>query len=117
MVQGLSFTFFFLFGGIFIRAPDIPAGWRWFYFINPVPKGVIALATPQFECTGINCPQILVLNQDGTSTLQYTRDYVSFMLDTGYGMYWNYIGWLLLTIFIFRLLAAWALQKVNHMKR
>jgi ABC-type multidrug transport system permease subunit len=117
ILQGLLSTFYFLFGGIFIRAPDIPAGWKWIYYVNPVPKCVIALATSQFECKTTNCPSIAILDSTGSVSQMTSHNYVSYVLDTGYGMYWNYIGWLLLTLLIFRVFVSLALHKINHMKR
>ena len=33
MIQGLCFTFFFLFGGVFIQKGSMPIGWQWMYYI------------------------------------------------------------------------------------
>jgi len=84
--QGLIFTLLFLFGGVFINPPSIPAGWKWFYYLNPVSKAVIALAIPQFSCQGNNCPTIQVVTPDG-NFVQDRFSYVLSVLETSSDSY------------------------------
>jgi len=119
IVQSVFFTFFFLFGGVFIQAPNIPIGWKWMYIINPVPKGLKALCMPQFECSdAATCPQIGVLTPLGayvTTSQQFVSQYLD--ADTGVTAYWMQILYAFIIIAAFRLLISLSLQFINHLKR
>jgi len=92
-------------------------GWKWFYYLNPVPKGLAALALPQFECVVAagECPRIQVLIPE--PVLMRTDVFVADTLNASYDEYWYQIGWLILTIFVFRFLAYLVLKHVSHLKR
>ena len=57
-IAGTFVSLFFLLAGLFAPFPQLPAGWVWFYRINPIAYGLNALVTPQFYCAGANCPTI-----------------------------------------------------------
>jgi ABC-type multidrug transport system ATPase subunit/ABC-type multidrug transport system permease subunit len=117
IVQGLYFTLFFLFAGIFIPGPAIPAGWKWLYELNPVRHAVEALAMPQYECNdGASCPKLTVIDASGAS-VQYTHDFVAKYYDWKYGRFWESFGWIMLFIVVVNILAAWAQRNISHNKR
>jgi len=111
-------TFAMLFSGLFLLAGQMPQGWKWIYYMDWIPKALIPIASVQFDC-GDSCNQLfqnLVL-PDGTTTSSFTAfDYVLFYLDTP-SRYWQYIGWLFLTLVVFRVFIVTAIAKVNYMKR
>lgn len=122
IMQGLMFTFLFLFGGVFIRPTDIPKGWIWMYYINPVPKALIGICASQFECirhadnttSGYGCGMIT----DPVTGLKTPIDtFVQNELDFGYDVKWAMAGWLVLTLFVFRCLVALIVSKVSHITR
>jgi len=119
IVNGLFMSLFFMFGGLFIKPSKIPIGWRWFYYIDPLPKAFISAALPQFYCDdGVydtaltTCPRIKV---DGS--LQITYQYVSDLLEGSVDQYAQFIGWLMLTWGVVRFLNLLALKYVSHLKR
>ena len=122
--SGMLVTFWFLFAGEFIRPISIPRGWYWFYVLNPIPKGLIACALPQFQCRLPNpwdvtsgCPTLEIPQSDGT-TLQLTvHAYIGEQLDAGYDSYWYQIGYLLSFWVFFRLICAASLKWISHLKR
>jgi hypothetical protein len=72
----------------------------------------------EFNC-GDSCNQLyqnLVL-PDGSTTSVYTAyTYILWYLDTS-SQYWEYIGWALLTLVVFRLFIVMAIINVNYTKR
>ena len=122
-LSGLYFMMSFLFGGVFIHFGDIPTGWQWFYYLNCIPKAVIALVLPQLEChlpnpydVNSGCPVIDVPNGSTTTTMT-AHAYGNLSLSAGYGSYWNYIGWMVLSIVVVRMLIMLTLRYVSHLKR
>eukprot|EP00742_Colponemidia_sp_Colp-10_P017271 GILJ01019851.1.p1 GENE.GILJ01019851.1~~GILJ01019851.1.p1 ORF type:complete len:1409 (-),score=187.18 GILJ01019851.1:37-3678(-) len=113
--QCFMFDFMYNFGGVFVLAKDIPTPWKWMYYINPVPKGLVAAGLNEYECVS-NCPSIIQQTGAGVSTVSRS-DYVSTYLEASYGDYWNQIGWLILTCAILHFLFIVCLQKINHVKR
>jgi hypothetical protein len=125
-MSGLLVTFWFLFGGIFIHPSGIPSGWYWFYVLNPIPKGLIACALPQFQChlpdpynNLSGCPLITIPASDpgGTATIMTTHAYINGQLDAGYDSYGAQIAYLLCFYVFFRLLVAASLKWISHLKR
>ena len=121
-LAGAINTLFFLFGGLFIRPADIPEGWKWFYYMNPIPKGIIAIVLPQFRCDLDNpfevtsgCPTII----DPVSNVPVTiHRYVGESWDIGYdNIFGRMIGWLVLTYGVFRVGTFLSLKYINHLKR
>ena len=107
-LQGLLFFFGFLFGGIFIHPNTIPAGWKWVYYINPLPKGVNGIAITQF-----NDNDIIDVNGVPTGALTYIVN----TLESGRDTFWHLFGWLVLILVVFRILIILALRFINHSKR
>jgi ABC-type multidrug transport system permease subunit len=107
---------FFMFGGLFIRYNSMPSGWRWFYFIDPLPKALIAATTPQFYCdiSSGSCPSIIV---PGTDTPQPIYSFVTTLANGNAGEYGMYCGYLVLTIVVIRIINLIALKKISHLKR
>jgi len=65
----------------------MPEGWRWFYHSNLIPKAIIAIIMPQFECLSdpyspaSGCPTIM----DPTSGAETTvHSFVQRSWDTSY---------------------------------
>ena len=121
IINGLFMSLFFMFGGLFLKASVMPSGWKWFYYIDPVPKSFIAAAMPQFWCDytvpANHCPTIDVTNADGTQTKVVVYEYVRDLLEGSVTEYWPMIGWLLLTMLVIRILNLLALRFVSHIKR
>ena len=121
IINGLFMSLFFMFGGLFIKASAMPRGWKWFYYIDPVPKSFIAAALPQFYCDytapGNDCQQITVTNADGSQSTQPAYTYVRDLLEGSVTEYWPMIGWLLLTLLVIRILNLLALRFISHIKR
>jgi len=121
-LAGALNTLFFLFGGLFVRPADIPEGWRWFYYMNPIPKAIIAVIMPQFQChlddpysVTSGCPTIMDPVSGAVTTV---HAYVQRSWDTSYdNVFGRMIGWLVLTYFVFRL-GIWAsFRYINHLRR
>jgi ABC-type multidrug transport system ATPase subunit/ABC-type multidrug transport system permease subunit len=117
IVNGFFMSLFFMFGGLFIRVSKMTEGWKWFYWIDPVPKTFIAAAMPQFYCAGYDqpgndCPRV---NDDPSARTVYedVRDQIEGAEST----YWPMIGWLILTMGIIRILNLLALHNISHIKR
>jgi len=122
--SGMLVTFWFLFGGIFIHPADIPKGWLWFYYLNPIPKALIACALPQFQCHMDNpydpssgCPTIQVADLDGNLNTWTVHAYMNNQLDAGYDTYGKQIAFIACFYVFFRLLIAMSLKYINHLKR
>jgi len=127
VINGLFMSLFFMFGGLFIKASAIPSGWKWFYYIDPVPKSFIAAVLPQVYCvpttadidttstsplTDTSCPSVEVNGQ-----YQYAYPYVSSLIEGSVNDYWKEIGWLILTLLVIRILNLLALRFISHLKR
>ena len=118
IISQLVGTFAMLFSGLFLLAGQMPMGWKWIYYMDWIPKALIPISSIQFDC-GDSCQQPFdnLILPDGSPSSSYTAySYVLFYLDTG-NTYWPYIGWLLLTILVFRIFIVYAIAKVNYMKR
>ena len=108
---------FFLFGGVFISKPEIPDGWIWFYYINPVAYATNVMASLQFYCEGDDCPTIEVVDPDQGVI---TRDRYEFVHDEygfDYDRRWEFTGYLAIMMVIIRILGVLSLGYINHMKR
>jgi energy-coupling factor transporter ATP-binding protein EcfA2 len=99
IINGLFLSLFFVFGGVFIKPANIRTGWKWFYYLDPLAKSLIAGAMPQFYCDvdepNNQCPRITVSNVDGT-TDPYAYEYVVGQLEGANSTYWPMIGYLLI---------------------
>jgi len=119
--SGTLVTFWFLFGGIFIHPRDIPAGWKWFYYLNPIPKALIACALGQFRCDAddpynntAECPTIQLTPTSAPIT---THRFIGQQLEAGYDTYPNQIAYLVAFYVFWRMMIAASLKWINHLKR
>ena len=121
IINGLFLSLFFVFGGVFIKPANIRTGWKWFYYLDPLAKSLIAGALPQFYCDtsepGNDCPVIIVNSGDGVATPTYAYDYVVSQLNGANSTYWPMIGYLLATLLVFKVMQLLALRFVSHIKR
>ena len=94
----------------------MPRGWIWMYYLDPIPKGLIAMALSQFNCEGGPdvCPAIYSVRYDGVVT---KADFVRRYLATADDWYGYYVLWLLFSIVVMRVLVALVVQHVSHLKR
>ena len=99
IINGLFMSLFFMFAGVYIRPVNIRTGWKWFYYLNPLAKSLIAGALPQFYCdvdaVPHDCPQIYVVDGDGNLQPQYVYEYVVSQLNGAASTYWPMLGYLL----------------------
>ena len=85
-----------------------------------IPKALDPITTDQFSCANdnANCqqypPTVLPSGEIGYNLTPET--YIHTYLDSDYG-YWHWVGWLLLTLLVLRILTTLAIGKVNYMKR
>ena len=112
MVSEFLLTIFFLVSGIFIRLGDIPRGWIWLYYLNPLPKGFIALVVQQYNCEGSDCPTVETIEYGTISKSDLAGSYVS----SADPWQFTYIGYLVLTIAVVQIAVAIVVQKVVHQK-
>lgn len=66
----------FLFSGLLVPGPTVPAGWVWLYQGNPLRQALEALAVSQYYCEGPACPTLNIF--DG-KTVQSASSTQSFM--------------------------------------
>ncbi len=119
-VQGAVVSLFFLFAGVYIRKENMPSYWVYLYYIDPIPKGFIALSIQQFEChdapaNGLQqCPRVSSVQYgDGTKW-----EFVSQYLAAGGGEWeGTYIGWIGASIAIVFIASLTVISKVSHVKR
>jgi len=88
------------------------------YYINPIPKAVTAMVSTVFDCGGNCAVYANATGPDGsalrpnTTSFEYALHYID---ETA--SYWNWIGWLILTVFVLRVFFFWAVAKVNWNRR
>jgi len=115
--NGLFMNLFFMFGGLFIKPSSIPAGWKWMYYIDPVPKAFLGVALTQFHCdvdANPNCPTLI----PGPGEPEvYTYPYLTDLLEGHASDYGRNVGWLVLEIVVVRILVLLAMRFVSHIKR
>jgi len=121
IINGLFLSLFFIFGGVFIKPTNIRTGWKWFYYLDPLAKSLIAGALPQFYCDvdepDNQCPIITVRSGDGDVTTPYAYEYIVSLLNGAESTYWPMIGYLLATLVVFKILQLLTLRYVSHIKR
>jgi hypothetical protein len=118
MVQGAIVAMFFLFSGVYIRRGNMPEGWAWLYYIDPVPKGFIALCIEQFYCPVADptCPRVVSVRSGNTSKWQFVAEYLASDVN---GPEWEekYIAWLAGSVALMLTLNAVIIRYVSHVKR
>ncbi len=112
----------FLFGGLFLRPPQIPKGWRWLNIADPITYSLAALITPLFACPTIDtnpaaCPTLIVIDQNNQLKPQLQMLYVQESFDLNYANRWRDLGILAIYIVIFQVLSFIAVNFVSHIKR
>jgi len=121
-LNGLLMSTLFAFGGLFIKAAAIPIGWKWFYYIDPIPKAFIATIFTQVDCnggvdSGASIDGCRVLTDVPNQPNVVTADYVEGMLEGDSSDYWPMIGWLILTCFVVRAFSVYLFKRVSHIER
>jgi len=118
VANGLVMNLFFMFGGLFIKPSSIPIGWKWMFYIDPVPKAFIGAAMTQFYCDTedptANCQKI---SPGAGQAAEYTYEYLKDLLEGSAGQYGQNVGWLVLEIVVVRIMVLLALRFVSHIKR
>ena len=70
-----------------IKAASLPTGWKWFYYVNPIPKAFTSVAIGQFYCdtsvVGHACPRFTLAPGQEV----FTSDYIEKILDSDVTMY------------------------------
>jgi hypothetical protein len=90
------------------------------YYVDPIPKGFVALGIQQFDCTddvaaGVICPRIDSV-QYGANITQW--EFVSHYLSSGGGAWeGRYLGWIVCSIAVIFIAALTVITKVSHVKR
>jgi ABC-type multidrug transport system ATPase subunit/ABC-type multidrug transport system permease subunit len=121
VAQGFVLTFFFLFTGTFISVSAIPKGWLWVYYINPLPKGIIAVTISQYSCldglsSAAACPSLYdPLTDQQVTKSDWSGSYMQ--ADMRHVWYWYYNAWLLFTCLVLRILIFICVKYINHQKR
>jgi hypothetical protein len=104
--------------GLFIKPSSIPIGWKWMFYIDPVPKAFIGAAMTQFYCDtedpSANCQKI---SPGVGQAAEYTYEYLKDLLEGSAGQYGQNVGWLVLEIVVVRIMVLIALRFVSHIKR
>jgi ABC-type multidrug transport system ATPase subunit/ABC-type multidrug transport system permease subunit len=128
MASSLLLTMNFLLGGVFSPLPVTPAGWQWFFRINPVYYALNSLASPQFFCdtppsvnatsgaAAFNCPSFELATPQGVQrvpTWEFVRD--TYELD--HSDVWEDIGYCALLGGVWVILSLLSLRYINHLKR
>eukprot|EP00742_Colponemidia_sp_Colp-10_P003656 GILJ01003891.1.p1 GENE.GILJ01003891.1~~GILJ01003891.1.p1 ORF type:complete len:1450 (-),score=269.52 GILJ01003891.1:263-4612(-) len=114
VLNGLVLGLFFIFGGLFIRPSAMPAGWKWFYYLDPIPKAYIAASMPQLEY--FSTPGNLI-TIPGYPTAVSPYGYLSEQIEGYSDQYGAMIGYLLLTAAVLRLFSVIGFRFVSHIKR
>jgi len=118
IASGLLNSLFFVFGGLLISPALIPRGWKWFYYVDPVPKAFNPVVLKMFECDvdapGNSCPT-LTTNPGAPPVPIFS--YASENLDASPDDFGRNVGWLVLTIGVVRILIFLAFRYISHIKR
>jgi len=113
IANGIFLSLFFVMGGLFIKPSAIPRGWKWFFYINPVPKAFSPIATDQLYCVGPDCPTM----DAGTGTQVDIYSWVTDRLEATVDDFGPFAGWLILEIVVLRIFIGIAMAKISHIKR
>jgi len=114
VVQSFFMTLFVNFTGFLLKPNAIPHGWKWFYYMNPMAKALSAILLGQSECHGPDCPTLIV---PGTTTPIPIYEYYTTAFETNADDYGKWIGYLVLTIAVIRVMNFFALRFISHLKR
>jgi hypothetical protein len=116
IAQGGWFLICFLFSGIFIPLNSMPAGWRFMYYIVPLPKLQNAICIQQFECDPATavCPLMLSFELQGIVT---KWEFVQRKIGPTVGGWEAQIAYQIITIIVFRALVTLIVHKISHVRR
>ena len=108
---------FFLFGGMWSPPSQMPAGSKWFTYIDPITYAFKAVIPIHFWCdAGAACPTVLVPSTRGL-VQQDRYAYISEKYEIYYGQRWESLGYLALFFVAFQLLSFVAVARCRHIKR
>jgi len=116
---GLVIPILFLLGGLFLREPQIPRGWKWAHIIDPITYALDALVAPQFYCSpdgGNTCPTVLSIPGNPASAVDRYA-YVADSFGLSYGNRWKDVGYLCAFVGVFQVLHFLSVNFVSHIKR
>lgn len=104
------------FGGMFIKPRSIPEGWKWFHYVDPVPKAFTGVAMGQFYCdvAAGGCP---TFQPTAGAAPVAVYDYVRVQFNSSVHDYGHQVAYLILEICVIRILVLIALKKVSHIQR
>jgi len=112
----LFFTFAFLMAGIFRPGPDMPAGWKWVFDINPIRYVLDMMYITQFACQE-GCPRFEVVI-DERAYMATAREYLSDVYGVNFDSYWWFaFGYLVIILAGMQILAALATRYISHIRR
>ena len=123
-LNGLFMSLFFAFGGLFIKPSAIPIGWKWFYYVDPIPKAFIATMLTQLQCSEGSppsqgtalidgCRELAIPGMPNTQAYRYVAD----LLEGSTDDYWPMIGWMILTCAGLRIISVYLFKTINHISR
>ncbi|KAL3152680.1 hypothetical protein ABBQ38_012275 [Trebouxia sp. C0009 RCD-2024] len=105
------YTFWFIFGGFIVPRPQIHGWWIWYYFLDPLAYTIWGLIGSQLS----DVSDVTLVSQTGM------RMALNEYMTTTYKFRHAFIGAaaaiLIAFIVLFHLLTAFALQKLNYLKR
>ena len=119
-VVGLVIPILFLMGGLFISAPQLPRGWQWANWADPIKYVIDALVPAQFYCQGDTtvCPSVQVYDaSSGVITLTTKSDYIQSYYGLAYANRWRDVGILFLFAAFFQVLHMVCVRYISHNKR
>src|SRR5207244_2340196 len=98
--------------------PQLPIGWKWAHWVDPITWALEAIMPSQFVCTGSSCPTIQVYDS-GTATIVTVQkfDYVENNYGMRYANRWRDAGFLAVYIVGFQILHLICVRYVSHIKR
>jgi ABC-type multidrug transport system ATPase subunit len=105
----------FLFGGLFLREPSIPRGWKWLHYADPVKYVHEAIVAPQFFCDPTKDTCIELCTESFTRMDRY--QYVQESFGIVYNNRWRNVGILFGFAGFFQILHFLAVKFVSHNKR
>ena len=87
-----------------------------FVICQPLSKALVSMSVSQFYCDESDattmCPTVTTLSGE-TSQWRFVDEYVA----AGRDWRWYYVGWLIFTIVVIRILIAYTVNKVSYLKR
>lgn len=107
----------FLFGGIFIEEPSIPAGWMWVYYLNPIAYATNVMSSLQLHCESDDCPTITIQDLERGELEVHRCNYAEEEFGFDFDDRWSFTGYMILLLIGIRLLGILALNRFSQVKR